>query len=108
MRAKTYDIERRHPFSTLLALLNHAVAVTDNNVCIVSLYHSSVPNESSMSINSDHRLRLKGIGIDNSVIAEFTAHLEASGMFRSVDLNATNLTEINGYQARQFEIVFTY
>ena len=108
MRERTYDIERRHPFSTLLALLSHAVAETENRVCIVSLTLSSTPANNSMSIHSDTRVVLKGIGIDNSVIADFTNHLETSGLFHSVDLNATHLEEINEYQARQFEIVFTY
>jgi len=108
IRSQTYDVEQRRPMITLMAALSQAAADAQQNVAIANLDLQSFPSPDPMSVNPCYRLTIRGVGIDNSSIAEFASSLQQSKLFSSVDLHETTSTRLNELDVRQFELECTF
>ncbi len=54
---------------------------------------------------SNTRLKLKGVGLDNETIVTFIKNLKKSKYFGKIDLNLTKQFKRKGYKLKEFEII---
>lgn len=52
----------------------------------------------------DHELDLKGLSLDNELVALFLTHLNASPYFKDVELVETQAKDVNGFKLNEFKV----